>query len=280
MAELPTRSFGDSELDVSVVGLGCNNFGRRVDLDGTRAAVEAALAEDRPELRARRAERRMKASRRRAGLWLALVASAVAGAWPAVASAATIALDRACYDEGAPMTLIGTGFTPGSTVSLKRSGSSTSASATVDPSGGFATELTAPSLGTAYPAHRSFTMSATDDLDPRLTATAAFQAATFAVSITPSQAPPSKVVRFSFSGFTSGAPIYGHFLLQGKVRATIRYGVAAGPCGVLKALASLYPGVHPADGLYRLQFDSSRRYYAGTTPKLRTTLDISRKAEL
>ena len=30
---------------MSVVGLGCNNFGRRVDLDGTRAVVEAALAE-------------------------------------------------------------------------------------------------------------------------------------------------------------------------------------------------------------------------------------------
>ena len=30
-------------LDVSEVGLGCNNFGRRVDLDGTRAVVDAAL---------------------------------------------------------------------------------------------------------------------------------------------------------------------------------------------------------------------------------------------
>jgi aryl-alcohol dehydrogenase-like predicted oxidoreductase len=30
-------------LEVSVVGLGCNNFGRRVDVDGTRAVVDAAL---------------------------------------------------------------------------------------------------------------------------------------------------------------------------------------------------------------------------------------------
>ena len=35
---------GDSDLQVSRVGLGCNNFGRRIDLDGTRAVVEAALA--------------------------------------------------------------------------------------------------------------------------------------------------------------------------------------------------------------------------------------------
>jgi aryl-alcohol dehydrogenase-like predicted oxidoreductase len=34
-----------SGLQVSRVGLGCNNFGRRVDLEGTRAVVDAALAE-------------------------------------------------------------------------------------------------------------------------------------------------------------------------------------------------------------------------------------------
>jgi aryl-alcohol dehydrogenase-like predicted oxidoreductase len=40
---LPTRRLGDSELEVSVVGLGCNNFGRRLNLEGTRAVLEAAL---------------------------------------------------------------------------------------------------------------------------------------------------------------------------------------------------------------------------------------------
>jgi aryl-alcohol dehydrogenase-like predicted oxidoreductase len=43
MADLPTRSLGDDGPEVSVIGLGCNNFGRRVDLDGTRAVVDAAL---------------------------------------------------------------------------------------------------------------------------------------------------------------------------------------------------------------------------------------------
>ena len=40
---VPTRALGHSGLQVSVVGLGCNNFGRRVDLEGTRAVVDAAL---------------------------------------------------------------------------------------------------------------------------------------------------------------------------------------------------------------------------------------------
>jgi aryl-alcohol dehydrogenase-like predicted oxidoreductase len=40
---LPTRRLGDSEIEVSVVGLGCNNFGGRLDLDGTTAVLHAAL---------------------------------------------------------------------------------------------------------------------------------------------------------------------------------------------------------------------------------------------
>ncbi len=37
------RSLGDSGLMVSVTGLGCNNFGRRLDVHGTRAVVDAAI---------------------------------------------------------------------------------------------------------------------------------------------------------------------------------------------------------------------------------------------
>jgi aryl-alcohol dehydrogenase-like predicted oxidoreductase len=37
------RSLGESGLLVSVVGLGCNNFGRRLDTEATRAVVDAAI---------------------------------------------------------------------------------------------------------------------------------------------------------------------------------------------------------------------------------------------
>lgn len=42
-AGMETRRLGGSDLDVSVVGLGCNNFGGRLDLERTRAVVDAAL---------------------------------------------------------------------------------------------------------------------------------------------------------------------------------------------------------------------------------------------
>jgi aryl-alcohol dehydrogenase-like predicted oxidoreductase len=46
MTDLETRSLGHSGLKTSVVGLGCNNFGRRADLAATRAVVDSALEED------------------------------------------------------------------------------------------------------------------------------------------------------------------------------------------------------------------------------------------
>ena len=42
---LEKRSLGVLGPEVSVIGLGCNNFGRRVNLEGTRAVVDAALEE-------------------------------------------------------------------------------------------------------------------------------------------------------------------------------------------------------------------------------------------
>src|SRR5689334_11863889 len=43
MADMTYRPLGNSGLMVSTVGIGCNAFSRRVDLDGTRAIVRAAL---------------------------------------------------------------------------------------------------------------------------------------------------------------------------------------------------------------------------------------------
>src|SRR3954452_11165383 len=40
------RRLGQSDIEVSVVGLGCNNFGRSVDESGTRAVVDAAIDAD------------------------------------------------------------------------------------------------------------------------------------------------------------------------------------------------------------------------------------------
>src|SRR3954454_9222 len=43
MSQMSYRRLGMSGLVVSVVGIGCNNFGRKLDTDGTRAVVDAAF---------------------------------------------------------------------------------------------------------------------------------------------------------------------------------------------------------------------------------------------
>src|ERR1700682_5299139 len=37
------RKLGNSSLEVSVVGLGCNNFGMRIDLDESRKVIDKAI---------------------------------------------------------------------------------------------------------------------------------------------------------------------------------------------------------------------------------------------
>jgi aryl-alcohol dehydrogenase-like predicted oxidoreductase len=41
--DVRTRALGDTGLEVGVVGLGCNNFGGRIDEDASRAVIDAAL---------------------------------------------------------------------------------------------------------------------------------------------------------------------------------------------------------------------------------------------
>src|SRR5918997_2463569 len=43
MSEMSYRRLGTSGLVVSTVGIGCNNFGRKLDADGTRAVVDAGF---------------------------------------------------------------------------------------------------------------------------------------------------------------------------------------------------------------------------------------------
>ncbi len=44
MTTLPSRPLGRSEMSASVIGLGCNQFGNRLDLAGTRAVLERAIS--------------------------------------------------------------------------------------------------------------------------------------------------------------------------------------------------------------------------------------------
>ncbi|MEA2198938.1 MAG: hypothetical protein QOJ25_2989 [Solirubrobacteraceae bacterium] len=202
-----------------------------------------------------------------------LLAVGCSGALAAQASAATLAVAQPCVvnadaSAGSPMTVTGTGFTPGDTIELQTTSGGGFGTAVADATGNISTLMTAPTLPNAsIPAAAPFTVTATDSLTPLpVNPTATFMVANLAVGVHPARAVPGKKVTWTFSGFVSGANIYAHYLHGKKVTATAKFGRANGPCGLLKTKAVFYPGKakYPT---YKVQFDDSRRFLASALPR-------------
>jgi hypothetical protein len=209
----------------------------------------------------------------------AIAAAALcAGAFASSAAAQAIGVAPKCVVNanpavGSPMGVAGSGFTAGDMIELTANGAfgTTTAGAT----GGFATAIKAPILSTPFPAASKFTLAAQDETNGTTKATTTFWVANLAFKTSPSAAKPSKKVHFSFSGFKSGATIYGHYV-HGKTAATQRFGKATGICGLLKAKAQLFPGGNPKFNRYKVQIDDSRRYRAKSLPRIDSSLTIER----
>jgi hypothetical protein len=206
---------------------------------------------------------------------------AAALAFPAVAaaqaSAATIAVPAACVVvdphavKGSPMIVQGAGFTPGDLIELTTNTGSGLGTATADVSGQFTATITAPLLPSSGPREASYVLTALDQTDDVTTAATTFVAANLAVAAKPAKAKPGKKVTFTFSGFTSGAKIYGHYLHRKKLVTTERMGTASGPCGLLKTRATLFPKRARFQN-YNIQYDDSARYSKTAVPRLIATL--------
>jgi hypothetical protein len=194
-------------------------------------------------------------------------------------AAPSITLDGACFVNarpklGAPIEVSGAGFTPGDTVMVATTGSS--ASAAVAANGTFSATIPAPTLSHAGPGSAQFTLTARDVTNGTANAAVTFSVANLAFRTVPASATPASHVRFSFSGFKPDASIYGHYLLGGKVAATLRFGTSRGSCGLLSVRARLFPIAHPRFGSYKVQFDDSRTYRAKSVPRIVSGLTIRR----
>lgn len=202
--------------------------------------------------------------------------SLLAGAVAAPAAAQTISVARPCYvnanpKAGAPIAVSGSGFTPGDRLQLTATG--VSGTMTVGGGGAFSATIRGPILGTPFPAARRFTLTAHDKSDGVTSATTTFRVANLAFRTRPGTAKPDATVRYSFSGFRQGRPIYGHFVHAGSV-LTHRFGRAHGACGMLRTRGRLFPGGHPQFTHYTVQFDDARRLRAHTTPRIDTSITI------
>jgi hypothetical protein len=189
------------------------------------------------------------------------VATAGAVAAPASAEAASIAVQAPCIVSDQPVTVVGSGFTPNTLITLD---GDASGSATSDANGAFSAPIPAPAVTTIAP--KTVTVNASDPANPANTATVSFQVVKGAyVSNVPINGRPAEKTTWRFAGFQSGAPVYGHFRLNGTTRRNYRFGTAKGPCGTLVVQAPRVPVRKVLAGKWTLQLDQ-RPTYASASP--------------
>lgn len=218
---------------------------------------------------------------RAVALACALVSASAASA--SAASAATVAVDKACYITedsavGAPMSVSGTGFSPGETV--KVSGGSVRAQAVADAAGNFTVTAEAPILNTSAPKAAVTTLAAVGETSGT-SASVPVHSANFGVGVS-SRSQPYKTrvlnvrrdkVTFEFAGFTPGKRIYA-FYMHGRTTVRTSFGIANGPCGTLTRRALLYPGGRPRYDVYTVAFESVPRYSRTARPQSRASFNL------
>jgi hypothetical protein len=210
----------------------------------------------------------------------AALGAALATLVPAAAAhAGTVTLDRACYVEDSTMVATGSGFTPGSQLTL--SGDGAFQNATADASGAFQVPIKVPvnpSIAARPSAIVSYTLKVEDSSDATQNTSVGYQVVNYAAERGRSSS-PRKRRKWYFSGFEPGQPIYAHFRYHGRTEANYRMGIAQGPCGTLARSAPGIVARRLKAGSWTIQVDQFKTYNASTTPALifKTTLYLTRR---
>jgi len=201
----------------------------------------------------------------------ALAATMLLATGATAASAATMTPSPAkkCFHDNEAVTLSGTGFSPNNQVSISRDGMVFAQKLTTSPMGEFVGSLTLRQ-GTGQTKRR---YTATDVLNPALTASTSLLVSAIEVKVRPDTGTPGKLLRIGARGFTTGKTLYAHIVRKGKARNE-RIGRLSGPCSKVVARKRLFTKKTKV-GNYRVQFDTKRRYDADTEVRYAFTVDIS-----
>lgn len=197
------------------------------------------------------------------------LAALVLLAVPAGASGASLAVSptKACYRAGEKVALSGTGFTPNAAVGVTSDGAPIGIRPT-DPTGAFSGTLNV----LQKTGEKLKTYAAIDRTNSALRASARLRASAVAVNVRPTNGEPSRARRISARGFTTGRRLYAH-VRRGRFKRNQRIGTLRGACHTLRTKKRLFPiGTRP--GVYKLQFDTRRRYSRTTAVWARFTVTI------
>jgi hypothetical protein len=206
--------------------------------------------------------------RRMACLAVGTATLLASGGLAAQSSAAAIALNARCYlntsSSTAKMTIVGIGFAPSASISIK---GRVSATVTTDTGGNFATAFKAPN-DTRKPGARKFTVTASGanatGQPVTVSTTGHYSLAGLALSDT--VVGFSTPITYYFGGFRPGKKIYGHYFIGGRLTGRKRFGKATGPCGTLKAKATGYPVSRAQPDKWTVFYDNVKKFSKNAIP--------------
>lgn len=156
-----------------------------------------------------------------------------------------------------PISLTGTGFTPGATVDLQLDGNAAGRT-TAGSDGSLVYALNAPFQRRG---EREFTITATEAGQAPATATSRVTA--LLVRVRPKNAKPTQRVTFTGRGFTEpGASVFLHYVLRDRKRKTVRLAEPAGPCGTFKVRRRQFPMRRPSTGMWTFRIEQDARFRA------------------
>ena len=201
----------------------------------------------------------------------ALLALAACAA-PAAANAATLAPGKACFGDGDPITLGGTGFTPGAPVTVAADGRQFNGALTSSATGTVAGRLL-PFTVVAGRTQRSV-FTATDTANPANVGQTTVTRARLRVTVTPANASPRSVRRFRARGFTAGNTLYRH-ITRGRSVSNGRMARLKGACRETSLRKRLFRK-SARSGTYRVQFDTNRKYSSKTVQRVRFRVRVYR----
>lgn len=217
----------------------------------------------------------MPASRR----ILAVVAAAAAVLASAASADAAILTTTACVRtaEGveSTMPITGTGFTPGSSVTLRSSPSGVLTTAVTDAAGSFSATPAPPSFNPFGRKLQTFRITATDDANPAIVAATTYKQVLVSYSTSPATGRPTRRATHTVRGFFPGKNIYLHFRFNGQTKRNVRIGRANSPCGVASRRMPLLP-TRSRPGTWSVYADQAAVYSKTTTPQLKYTFTITR----
>ena len=183
----------------------------------------------------------------------------------APAGAATLDAGRSCYFNSNLARLSGSGFAPDSPVTFTVNGRPLNATATTDSAGDFLVKYDPPRTET----ERRLVLRATDSEDTSARTTI-FVTRRRAVMADPDSSENVRTWRavMRLFGFGRGRAYIHYRNPNGNHKKTVRLGRLRGPCGRLKTdKRRVMPFRDPQFGVWRLQFDTSRKFDRDTVNK-------------